>query len=73
MNRIIITVIMVKCNHSTCRSLILIFIDFVCKMSKNYYTSVYLDGCKYFVRKKEMTRQITENYKLFVMGLIIKL
>ena len=49
------------------------FIDFVCKMSKNYYTSVYLDGCKYFVRKKEMTRQITENYKLFVMSLIIKL
>lgn len=66
-------VIMVKCNHSTCQSLILIFIDFVCKMSKNYYTSVYLDECKYFVRKNEMTRQITENYKLFVICLIIKL
>ena len=33
---------MVKCNQSTCRSLILIFIDFVCKIFKNYYTSVYL-------------------------------
>ena len=51
----------------------IINIDFVCKMSKNYYTSVYLDECKYFVRKSEMNRQITENYKLIVMSLIIKL
>ena len=44
-------------SHCICLSVILI--DFVFKIGKNYYPQMFLEECKYIVKEKEVTRQIT--------------
>ena len=47
--------------HYTCTACI--NIDSVMKMDKKYFTQVYLEGCKYEVKKIEMSRFIDAELK----------
>ena len=39
----------------------MVLIDFCLKMGKNYYSQLFLEGCKHVVKEKEVTRHITED------------
>ena len=47
-----------KCSHCICSHSITVWFCF--RMSENYYIQVLLDACKYTVKEKEITRNITE-------------
>ena len=42
-----------------------ILIDSVFKTCKNYYPQVFLEECKYFVKKKKMSKYIIEDIEFF--------
>ena len=46
---------------SHCIFLSMVLIDFCLKMGKNYYSQLFLEGCKHVVKEKEVTRHITED------------
>ena len=40
-------------------------INSVFRTGKNYYSKVFLEGCKYVVKEKKMTEYITDNKEIY--------
>ena len=49
---------------SHCLCLLVILIDFVFKMGKNYYQQVVLEECKYIVKEKKISKFITNELEI---------
>ena len=49
-----------------------ILMDSVFKMGKDYYSQVFLKECKYVVKENKRTKFINDNWKFFLMSLILK-
>ena len=49
---------------SHCLCLLVILIDFVFKMGKNYYQQVVLEECKYIVKEKKISKFITDELEI---------
>ena len=49
---------------SHCLCLLVILIDFVFKMGKNYYQQVLLEECKYIVKEKKISKFITDELEI---------
>ena len=49
---------------SHCIFLSVVLIDSVFKMGKNYYPRVFLEECKYIVKEKKLTRNITGDLEI---------
>ena len=47
-----------------CICLLVVLIDTVFKMGKNYYPQVFLEKCKYIAKEKEVTKYINEDLEI---------
>ena len=54
-----------KKERSHCIFLLIILIDSVIKMGKNYFSQIFLEECKYIVKERKMTTYITDDLEIY--------